>query len=261
MASLKKLMSGHKAWVLKNSEGIEARELGLLEKWMPTLAAKRLSIGDSLNSLALVHGVRGVVEVGSGNSEGWQSVAYSMDLRGWACRIRLDHRGVNLTNYLSQMACLACCSSSWQAELVIGLKRALAPGALSPGYWEKRIFEPFVLSALTSGPPTAGKDVYADVVDSWDEPELLVEALIRVCDYHVKNATDRRDWDAEFRHPPFDLLPVEVMLVQRLKAAEGVDLPPIRHELVDCLQAPSDLPSVPITPLLKWVEANYARGY
>lgn len=261
MPSLKKLMNSHKTWAEQRSSQIEADSLKMLEEIMPNLAAERMMVGFTLDALALVEGTRGLVEVESGAPSGWEKLARSMALRAWAYTIVLDGRSVQLTNFLSQIACLGCCCSAWRDVVLRGFKRALEPRALDPGYWESRIFEPFVLSVLEHGKPTNARGVYGKVAAAWDDPDGLVSALHEVCDYHMKNTTDRRDWDAEFRFAPFDLLPVEVMLVRRTKAAEGVVLPPVRHELIDLLKAPPDLPAAQPTPLLNWIEGAYARGY
>lgn len=260
MATLKKLLKDHGVWVEKNADRIEARELRLLEECLPRLAASRLDVADSLAFLATVYGTKGLVKVGGEDLSGWDEIAHSLDLLGWSCRIRNDQPRVNWTNYLSRIASLACCSSTWSREASLLLARVSStPGALDSGFWESRTFEPFVLSLCEVGRPTnQNQGAYQEVAFAWDDPGRLVRALKLVCDYHTSNNTDRRSWNAEFRFAPFDLLPCEVMFVRRAKEGQGQNLPTVEHDLVAFLQAPSDLVGKP-SELLQRVELAYVE--
>ncbi len=257
-SALQRLLSEHRSWAKEVSTELETFHLGRLETQMENFYRERLDIGNSLDVLANIYGVRGLVEVADGQVAGWAKIAYSLDLSGWCFRIVLGARGADLTTYVSQMASLACCSSSWEVEITSGLKNLLTRRV--PGDWDRRVFEPFALSVLENGRPIDCKGPYAKVEVAWDDPDLLAEALREVCTYHVENTSEKLSRFAEFRDPPFDLLPVEVMLVSRLKRAQGIELPPIHHELSELLRAPDDLPSVPMSPLLEWIELVVARS-
>jgi len=44
------------------------------------------------------------------------------------------------------------------------------------------------------------------------------------------------DWDPEFKYPPFDLIPCEVIFVKRVREKLGLPMPEIKHEIVSLLK-------------------------
>ncbi|MCA8918719.1 MAG: hypothetical protein KDB32_06540, partial [Planctomycetes bacterium] len=113
--------------------------------------------------------------------------------------------------------------------------------AIDAEYLQESVFEPFVLGCIDraqgSGLVVSGfKGVYSDVLQAWDDDARLAKALLNVCDYHCSNISDnRRGRYAEFTKPPFDLLPCELMLVNRLRKDTGRAPLEFSHPLTDTL--------------------------
>jgi hypothetical protein len=52
------------------------------------------------------------------------------------------------------------------------------------------------------------------------------------CDYHCENMDDTGgEWDPEFDHAPFDLIPWEILAVQQVRQRTGLSMPKFTHAL------------------------------
>lgn len=255
--SIDAMIAYHRKWLEKNGSRILERETGYLKEDIESgtpIAFQQ--IPDSLDGLATYFGIRGTLEVLDGQKEkGWQNISNAIDFRGWGLKLRAESffrdsgvKSVNLTNYVSQAACLVCVSEKW-CGLAEEILRRVSDNAdaVDQMYWKSRRFEPFVLycckirdcEAVNGG--LVGP--YDQVIASWDNDTSLAAALESVCDYHCKNMDDTDgDFDPEFKHSPFDLLPCEVILVNRVRERLGLPIPKVTHRLVSILNG--NLPSV-----------------
>jgi hypothetical protein len=241
----------HREWLEKNGARILERDSVYLQEDIEDGTPQAFQqIPDSLDGLATYFGIRGTVELLDGKESGWQNVANAIDFRGWGLKLRAESffrnlgvRTVNLTNYVSRAACLVCVSEKWSG-LAEGVLRRVDDNAdaVDRVYWNTRRFEPFILQCCKI---RDGKEAdcnldkpYGDVISSWNDDTSLAIALDAVCEYHCQNMDDvGRDWDPEFKHSPFDLLPCEVMLVSRIRKTLGLAMPTISHRLMSVLNA------------------------
>lgn len=277
---IREQLTNHRVWLEKNGHRIEERDRQYLDRDLEDgspQASRLLTI--SLDSLATVYGTRGVVQVADATGDGWAEIARAIDYWGWSLQIRTKEffgvpaafAGINLTNVVSLAACLICCSESWSATAGAILRRmASVPHAVDPSYWAQRRFEPFVLACLDwldggKPPDIAGlESPYREVIESWREERRLRDALSAVCDYHINNIDDMsEEWDHEFKHPPFDLLPCELMLVHELRIRSGnPSLNDFPHPLVQTLGRISRLKAMATGDrLLGQVEEFFVRCY
>lgn len=144
-------------------------------------------------------------------------------------------------------------------------------GAISEPYWRERIFEPFALRLhqLRMGMELPGdvvsRDIraYGSVLENWENPDRLAEALIRICDYHCDNMEDSGgEWDPEFRYPPFDLMPAEVLAVYAIREQLGVETPKVEHPLLSLpLSSVVRVGTAASDGLLERVDAAYAECF
>lgn len=141
---------------------------------------------------------------------------------------------------------------------------------LIPLNWNQRRFEPFVLASLDlldgveSSEIASLESPYREVMESLEDDGRLRDALSTACDYHVANVEDEGDeWDPEFKEPPFDLLPCEVMLVNEIRSRLGRSpLDDFRHPLVQALGRFTRLKSTATGDhLLDKVKEVYARSW
>lgn len=207
------------------------------------------NISSNLGGLATFHGVHGVVSLLDGNPSGWQQVHQSCLLHLWALKIEsaLFQRmadSASLTLFVPRVACSLCYSIScgledWrqtQANLLSMMGSDM--NMVAADYWQERRFEPFMIRlneifegntpALRSGDSFG---VYSDILSHWNNEASLAEALIRTCDYHCENIDDTGDWDPEFDHAPFDLIPWEILAIQHVRQRCGLSMPKFTHAL------------------------------
>lgn len=246
------VISRHRNWFQSNGDLIHARGSESLQQQIETATSRSLlQIPNSLSMLAMYYGIRGIVKITDRSEDGWQDLSDSVDFHAWDLLIRTHnflHNPINdvlnLTNYISRAACLACVSEKWakMGAWILGLASEKLD-FVDKDYWSSRCFEPFVLEcyALARG-ELASQGIpipYSDVLENWNSLDLLSDALVSVCNYHCANVLDDRDGvRPEFAHPPFDLLPCEVMLVQRIREDKALLIPKISHPLLSILNEP-----------------------
>jgi hypothetical protein len=273
MDAVETLVRQHRNWVEANASRIEARDLRYLkQRLIDGSVNSMLSVADSLNGLAIVYGSRGVADLLESERDGAAGIMRAIEYRAAELTVRagmffrLSVPQVNLTNYAARAACLVCCSDRWAGEAEEILRRAEAsPGAIDEKYWRIRRFEPFVLACRdrTSGvtSPRHLEEPYGSVLRAWDDTAELASALVRVCEYHVKNMQDRgQAWDPEFKHVPFDILPCEVLLVRKCRQALDLPMPQVDHELVQHYDAKlADTPAFAGDEILREVAEALSR--
>lgn len=256
--SIKSLVKLHRKWLEKNGARILDRDtaylLGDLEEGTPEAF---LPMPASLDALALYYGILGTVELVDGQEIGWNHISTALDFRGWSLKVgaksffRQPGSTLNLTNHVGRAACLICVSEKW-GEAAESILREVDrdPDAVDQPYWKSRRFEPFVLECclIRDGKAPSNDHLeppYLAVIQNWHDDRALGHALAEVCEYHRANMDDHGGlWDPEFKHPPFDLLPCEVMLVQRIRKQLGLSIPEVSHELISLLSPPDIIGSV-----------------
>lgn len=76
---------------------------------------------------------------------------------------------------------------------------------------------------------TITHDTYGPVVETW-KTTRFEPALLALCDYHVTHAYKDSD---DFAWSPYDLLPTEILWLDRLRSAHNLLTPAPRHILLD----------------------------
>lgn len=82
---------------------------------------------------------------------------------------------------------------------------------------------------------------YRQVFDHWHSPSDLGNALLDLCDLHCEEAVDNGGAAAYAFHP-YNVFPVEIMAVLRIRRLLGLETPEISHQL---LQTPLVTPPPP----------------
>jgi hypothetical protein len=87
--------------------------------------------------------------------------------------------------------------------------------------------------------------VYQEILDGWTDEKRYVKACLKACDYHVKRMHDDQGY-SEFLGAPQDLLPVEMLMIRRIRDDLGLPNPEIEHPLMQTPLAhrPKELPEV-----------------
>lgn len=89
--------------------------------------------------------------------------------------------------------------------------------------------------------------VYQDLLETWDNPGAFANHLLAACEYHVEQAFDDDDGDTQdFFRTLYDLFPVEILAIKRIREERGQPMPAIDHPLMQTslAHAPAKLPVV-----------------
>ena len=248
--SINRLTKLHRRWLRESAQDVYVQSCESLDVDLADGSLHCLrDISSSLQSMATFHGIQGVISLIDENPSGWQQVHQSCLLHLWVIKIEtaLFERladSSSLTLFVPRVACALCYSivcglDDWRQSLANLLSMMASNGNMvTMEYWQERRFEPFVirLNQLLDGDATAlssGESLgaYADILSSWSNASSFSEALIRAMDYHCENIDDTGDWDPEFDHAPFDLIPWEVLAIQKVRQYGGLSMPNVSHAL------------------------------
>jgi hypothetical protein len=85
--------------------------------------------------------------------------------------------------------------------------------------------------------------VYQAVLDGWHNEKAYVKACLEACDYHVERMHEEEGF-SEFLGAPENLLPVEILMIRRIREDQGLPNPEIDHPLMQTPLAhpPKQLP-------------------
>lgn len=228
--------------------------------------ASLLNLAHSLGSLAIWYGTRGNVALLDGDAAGWKEIHRSWLYLSIALRLRISvfQRGRVLGQFRplksleteagSSALCLAYAlvfRREFETKYFGDVVRVmlLDKDVVRKAYWEHHSVVPFSvqLLALSRGEKLdVSKEwnlrlgVYQNIVDAWNEPSSLERAIETICDFHCQRIEDKSaGFFPEFRSPPFDLVPAEVLAINSVRRALGLNVPNVEHPL---LEAPFNLP-------------------
>ena len=191
-----------------------------------------------LNQLATWHAQHGVLAILEGRVEGWADIDRAFHYRWWDIRIDKDTtlvHGVALI-LAHAMAFEEDSMAEWVAELLI---RSLDNAA--PSLWSYASFGAFLLKlwAMHRGlsdinvarPKVAALGVYQRVLDTWSNPAELRAALGGACDYHLSQSWSGKG-APEFAHSPYQMFPVDILAIARVRRDLGLEMPTVDHPLL-----------------------------
>jgi hypothetical protein len=257
-ARVTKRVEQNRRWVQRSADYTETLNLGAIRRALKdgTLVSLVLLASDA-SSLGLAHGTRGLVSLVEGKKHGWSQVAAALEWYLWSARLMLKQhyawppaerkaRGSFLCGTVPFAVCLmaqfvAADDFAREREVWSLLQKPMVDTHPWSRWWRARYFEPFFLKlyAEARGCPLRLKSsredlgVYSRVLEHWDDDHEVARRLAGACDYHLLNTESTRDWDAEFKYPPFDLIPIEVFAVNRLRQQMGLRAVTVEHPLLD----------------------------
>ncbi len=82
---------------------------------------------------------------------------------------------------------------------------------------------------------------YQQIFDSWADASSLTAALLDLCDLHCEEAVDKGGYPA-FAYHPYNLFPVEIMSIYRIRQSLSLETPQVAHPL---LQSKLFYPPIP----------------
>jgi len=226
-----------------------------------------LNISDSLMRLATWHGACGQVALVDGTANGWNEIHRSWLYQSLALRVRISvfQKGRVLAQFRPVKSLeTEACPSALCLTYALAVRREfearffgdavrvmlLDKDVVREAYWEHHGVVPFsvqLLAVSRSEKLDVAKEwnrrlgVYQGIVDAWNEPSLLGKAIEAMCDFHCQRVEDKSErFFAEFRSPPFDLVPAEVLAIYSVRRALGLNTPNVEHPL---LEPPFNLPA------------------
>lgn len=287
MKKIEKILERHRHW-LSQSGGMVAQELEYLEEDLACDSLEGLdNVSDSLGMLAVFHGIQGELAICAGDISGWEEVSRAMTYRYWGLMLRAKAfsktsflQGIrtvpNLTNQLSSAGCLLAGFivadrhdlAESVADVLVGM--LTVDGTVDSGYLKERRFEPFMLwlySVYSGGTApvlieSMNLGIYQKVIDSWADEQKLVGVLEEVCQYHLANSEDKGGaWDPEFKNPPFDLLPLEVVAILKVRQQIGLTSPAVTSPLLSVETAALENLTFKLDDVAVKVEAAYRNFF
>ena len=251
---IKKALARHLKWIEVNGNRLYLRDRTYLEQDLKTGQCKSLThVPSSLSTLGIFHGIRGVVRIIDGESDGWQDISAAIGYYAWSIVFQtetylkqgsLGLRVTGLTNYVPLMACVAATSSQWELPMLNLLER-LSADKQHMGIIKRpaKMFEDFVQTLLTRKhrderlPLLTQESPYGEILERWDDPLKLSNAIAKSLDYHCTRIDQKatEEFAPEFKYTPFDLLPCESMLVHRVRDHQGLSTPIVDHPLMTTL--------------------------
>jgi hypothetical protein len=250
------------------NESVESLEKYLGQR---TLQGLRVATG-SLGVLATHYGRKGIIRVIDGDTGGWEVIYKGIAYRLWSVKIqsRISAKVEN-PHLTSETACLHChhwaigneSAQAFTRDLL--LRMARVPGMVKEAYWQQRIFEPFVLRLHQRLEPVRLPDdlerrslgPYGAVLECWDSPQRLADAICGIADYHCRKM-EGGGWGPEFIASPFDLIPCEILAIDAVRHKLGLVMPAVVHPL---LQTPvahlQGDPKTGVDAMLQLVERVY----
>jgi hypothetical protein len=210
-----------------------------------------------LGVLASYYARKATIHVIDGDLAGWEEVHKSVAYQLWYMKIMFETfraappapvywPGVLRADF-TVTALLFCYYVAGGSEAgqryTIDLLKVLAKIAEERDryFWESRTFELFVLrldqkqEKLDLPDSLENRDLgpYGKVLEYWDTPSRLADAIYDLCDYHCSNLFDTgQDWDAMFGEHPFDLLPCEIQAIYAIRQKSGLETPRVEHPLL-----------------------------
>lgn len=136
------------------------------------------------------------------------------------------------------------------------IRAAVTPQAILGWVWKSRCFEPFALRLyqkirpIDLPPEVTDRDlqVYGRILEAWDHPDRLGEAIHAACDYHCERTRDRHAHDVpEFDNPPTTLVPAEIAAIYKVREQLGLETPKVSHPLLETGLFPIPAPTKPVT--------------
>jgi hypothetical protein len=216
-----------------------------------------MQMTDCALTIGLVYGTNGILRVIQNDTEGWSDISGGVESYLWISRLCYNgtfYRGLSRHPRFPAVAAaripltmnLLCCfvalgDEQREKEVWSLLDTPLRDeDAEARQWWYERPFESFfvMLYAKAKNLQTPFDEqrlnlgIYRQILEHWEDDTLIAKALEKACDYHLAHLDNTRDRDAEFGETPFDLLPVEILAIERLRSLTGRGTTRVNHPLM-----------------------------
>jgi hypothetical protein len=131
------------------------------------------------------------------------------------------------------------CNQTREADYLMRVVHTFLP-RLTPRQLGRRRLDPFLLwiwqkKMVKNGPVELLSDVdyraYHSIIKAWDDPYLLESSITEACEYHCQRMFDSDDYP-EFSHMPYAFVPVEILVIYKIRDELGLETPKVHHPLL-----------------------------
>lgn len=273
----------HREW-LKNGTEFYNRQIKYIEMELQDVSLHSLALlSQWVAFLGEYYGTRGVIRILDLDDRGWSDVAGGIECYVWTSRLQTfsyyscyaPERSGRLGALLARIPLTVCLLASFTAEgdetrkqeIWSLLDRIMSdPNERIAKWWRTRKIEPFFIHLYARQndlqSPFEAEDVrfpiFKPILEQWNDDDAIGTALTKACDYHVRHMTNVTSRDAEFDRPPFDLIPIEVFAIKRLRSICDLGDAEIEHPLMHVIgpRVPATEPEE-LTAVLSRVESMY----
>ena len=188
----------------------------------------------------------GVARVWSGDLAGLEDMQHGMRLKALHYHILriiwgVQHKGLhlNLHKVALSLGLAATVGASTDASWLYGACADLRFNEFAYPIPNMKAAN-FVVQIYAAGhslPQPAGYEIeepFATLFNSWDHPDsaVLTEPIMSVCDYHIAQTGQLSNRTPEFNETIYQVMPVEVLMVYRLREARGLENPDVDHPVM-----------------------------
>lgn len=187
------------------------------------------------------HAQHGLLAVIEGDPSGWASLELSFKYRWWRMQIDTSMTQVSEAALLLAHAIAIgdANKSAWLAEYQTNSLRNQSSnlwkfssfGLYGLELWSKGTGNPSQLEELGNLENAPKLSNYAAILEHWDDQQKLADAIVQICDYHLKQALTQAGYP-EFEISPYNLLPIEFLALSRVRALSDMPTPRPEHPLL-----------------------------
>jgi len=192
-----------------------------------------------LDTLAIGAGRLGMVAVLEGRPEGWaelQRVLYYHH-----CRIEVHPSSLSIADSAAVLLnSIAFGETEMSMRLAAIIREAhsdprifgWAENAL-PGFGTRLWGLAVGREMMTVHPDTPREPVLERIFSVWNDADAFTEALAGLCDWHLRESLESSGPYPAFLRPPYELLPIDVLAVVRVRELLGLPVVLPNHPLLD----------------------------
>ncbi len=185
---------------------------------------------------------QGTIDVLESRPDGWKRIHLALQYELLSLHIDREMAGIHAIDQIHDHGgrLLALAWTLGDFDVVHWLSKELIRCPTNFAGWTLTPLEPMLLQLYAlwqkididwANYPTANLGVYRQLFDAWNAPERLPAALEMCCDYHLMRTGE--SGYQEFNWEPYNIFPVEILAVHRLRELQGLPTPTIAHPLMD----------------------------
>lgn len=217
----------------------------------------------SLSKHAWWHGKYGASRVLRDDAAGWLDIQICLNYLAWDQRTLFAAIDKKVAKSISIKAIayvilhsLVARDDSMADWLGNRLLSHLSIGDKTVKGWDAAPLYPFALKLYAVSrnipldydrPDVCPIGLYEDLLNAWESEQRFAKTLLAACDYHIEQAFDDSQKDTQdFFYALYDLFPLEILAIRRIRRDQGLPMPQLDHPLMQTKLAdpPESMPKI-----------------